>query len=201
MSPIHPATGLWLLVCAVPVLHAENYTNVTITPSTEVNMQFYELNTPAGRSVQQQLLQAAPQGAPGRRAVGKAVYQLSWELDTSQRASVCQLYGVKVKTRIALTMPNWLQLATRPADQQGQWTSFLGAMQEYEGRHKGMVQEAASQLGQTLSALPVNPSCQALQSEADQAGAAALQQLRQQVQRYQQESGHGQSLGVKLPAL
>ncbi len=201
MPPILPATGLMLLVGAVPVLHAENYTNVTVTPSTEVNMQFYDLNTQTGTSLQQQLQHSAPHGAPGRRAVGKAVYQLSWELDTTQRASVCQLYGVKIKTRIALTMPNWLQLASQPADQQGQWTHFLGTMQEYEGQHKGMVQSTASQLGQTLATLPVNASCQALQIEADQAGQSALQQLREQVQRYQQESGQGLSLGMKLPAL
>ncbi len=94
-----------------------------------------------------------------------------------------------------------LQLASQPADQQGQWTHFLGTMQEYEGQHKGMVQSTASQLGQTLATLPVNASCQALQIEADQAGQSALQQLREQVQRYQQESGQGHSLGMKLPAL
>lgn len=64
---------------------ADLYQNVKITPQRQISMRFYDVSAESGAGLKQQLLSKAPEVAPGHRAIGKAVYQLSWHLDASQQ--------------------------------------------------------------------------------------------------------------------
>lgn len=180
---------------------ADLYQNVKITPQRQISMRFYDVSAESGAGLKQQLLSMAPEVTPGHRAIGKAVYQLSWHLDASQQPDKCQLFGVEVTTKVELVMPNWLQLATMPAENQMSWNGFLSAMQEYEGKHKAIVQQAASAIGDGLATLPVSPSCQALRLEADKLGQAKIREAQDQARRYQSETGKGRYMGVSYPNL
>jgi predicted secreted Zn-dependent protease len=190
-----------LMVASLSPVAAESYKDVKITPQTEVKMHFYDVSAATGEDLQQRLLRTAPTGNPGRRAIGKAIYQLSWQLDMNQQSDSCQLYGVKVTTKVDLTMPNWLQLSSLAAETQSSWNGFLSAMQEYEGRHKSIVQIAAKEIGDGVASLPVNSSCQVLRAQADAIGYQALDAAREQARRYQSETGGGRLMGVSYPRL
>ena len=191
---------LSLMAAGLTPAAAESYKDVKITPQTEVKMHFYDVSAASGADLQQRLLRTAPTSSAGRRAIGKAIYQLSWQLDMSQ-SEHCQLYGVKVTTKVELTMPNWLQLSSLAAETQSSWNGFLSAMQEYEGRHKSIVQNAAKQIGEGVAGLAVNSSCQVLRTQADAIGYQTLEAAREQAARYQSETGKGRLMGVAYPRL
>jgi len=192
---------LSLMATGLTPVAAESYKDVKISPQTEVKMHFYDVSAASGADLQQRLLRTAPTSSAGRRAIGKAIYQLSWQLDMSQQNEHCQLYGVKVTTKVELTMPNWLQLSSLGAETQSSWNGFLSAMQEYEGRHKSIVQIAAKEIGDGVASLPVNSSCQVLRTQADAIGYQALDAAREQAKRYQSETGKGRLMGVSYPRL
>ena len=190
-----------LMAISLTPVAAESYKDVKISPSSEVSMHFYDVSAATGDELQPSLMRIAPKSSEGRRAIGKAIYQVSWQLDMNQQSNHCQLYGVKVVTKIELTMPNWLQLGALPAETQSIWNGFLSAMQEYEGRHKSIVQDAAKQIGDGVAGLAVNSSCQVLRTQADAIGYQTLEAAREQAARYQSETGKGRLMGVAYPRL
>ncbi|MGL4207155.1 MAG: DUF922 domain-containing protein [Aeromonadaceae bacterium] len=195
-------TGLVLLLTSLAVVADEpGYSSVKVDPRMEVNFSFYDISAADGQTLKQKLLERAPVSTPGHRAIGKAVYQVNWQLDMNQQDNKCQLFGVKVSTKVKVIMPNWLQVSTLNSSAQNSWNGFLSAMMEYEGRHKEIVQDAARKIGDGISTLPVNSSCQNLREQADKLGLNELQQARDQVKRYQAETGHGRYLGVNYPRL
>ncbi len=195
-------TGLVLLLATLTVGASEpGYASVKVEPRMDVNFSFYDVSAEDGQTLKQQLLEKAPASTPGRRAIGKAVYQVNWQLEMNQQSDKCQLFGVKVSTKVKVVMPNWLQLSKLNNSAQNSWNGFLSAMMEYEGRHKEIVQDAVRKIGDGISTLPVNSSCQSLREQADKVGLNELQQARDQVKRYQAETGHGRYLGVNYPRL
>lgn len=190
-----------LVAMSLTPVAAESYKDVKVSPQNEVKMHFYDVSAASGEALQPSLLRSAPIATPGRRAIGKAIYQVSWQLDMSQQSDHCQLYGVKVITKIDVTMPNWLQLGSLSAETQSSWNSFLVAMQEYEGRHKTIVQDAAKQIGDGVAGLAVSDSCQALRTQADAIGYQTLDAARERALRYQSETGKGRLMGVSYPHL
>lgn len=195
-------TGLVLLLTSLAVAADEpGYSSVKVDPRMEVNFSFYDVSADDGQTLKQKLLEKAPVTTPGHRAIGKAVYQVNWQLEMNQQSDMCQLFGVRVSTQVKVVMPNWLQLSKLNNTAQNNWNGFLSAMMEYEGRHKELVQDAAKKIGDGIASLPVNSSCQSLREQADKVGLNELQQAREQVKRYQAETGRGRYLGVSYPRL
>ena len=193
-------SGLLLLLATWEAQAADaHYQNVTVEPRTDVNFSFYDVKATDGKALRDHLLQVAPKTTAGHRAIGKAVYQVDWQLDLNQQSDTCQLFGVHVLTKVNVVMPNWLQLSKLNESTQNNWNGFLSAMMEYEGRHKEIVQEAAQKIGDGIAGLPVNGSCQALREQADAVGETQLEKAREQVRRYQSETGKGRYMGVAYP--
>ena len=187
-----------LLMCGA-LQAADHYDNVKIEPKTSVNFRFYDLDASTPAQLTNSILRQAPVGQQGRRAVGRAIYKVNWQLDTSQRKGACNLYGVKVSTQVDVLVPNWLQLSKLNANAQERWNGFLGSMLEYEAWHKDLVISTSERIGQGIAELPKEASCQLLRQQADALGRQELDEARQQVRRYQKETANGKHLGMSLP--
>ncbi len=176
-----------------------HYKDVKVDPRVKVSVNFYSLDATDAAALPASIVRQAPLTPSGRRSIGKAIYKVNWQLDLNQQSDYCHLFGVRVQTAVEVQMPNWLQLSRLPAEAQGNWNRFLGAMLEYESRHKEIVVQASQAIGQGIAQLPVNPSCLALRQAADTLGRQQLEAARQQVRRYQTETGSGRHLGMTLP--
>ena len=195
-------SGLLLVLVAWDLQAAdEHYSGVKVEPRMDVNFSFYDVKANDGQGLREHLLQVAPKTTTGHRAIGKAVYQVDWKLDLNQQSDACQLFGVHVMTKVNVVMPNWLQLSKFNESTQNSWNGFLSAMMEYEGRHKDIVKDAAQKIGDGIANLPVNSSCQALREQANAVGETQLEKAREQVRRYQSETGNGRYMGVAYPKL
>ena len=125
-----------------------NYTDVKIEPRVKVSVKFYDLDAADPAAIPASILRQAPVTPKGRRSIGKAIYSVNWRLDLNQQPDYCHLFGVRVQTDVEVLMPNWLQLSRMPAEAQGNWDRFLGAMLEYQSHHKEIVTQASQSIGE-----------------------------------------------------
>ena len=68
-----------LMAISLTPVAAESYKDVKISPSSEVSMHFYDVSAATGGELQSSLVRIAPKSSEGRRAIGKAIYQSSWQ--------------------------------------------------------------------------------------------------------------------------
>lgn len=174
-----------------------HYAGVKVAPDIKVDFQFYRVSGADVGAVMRQITALSPTQADGH--IGKASYQLSWQLQTKATATRCELEQASVRARIQVRVPNWMDKARAPAKERQKWDKLVAAMFDYESRHKDILLESVSQLGIQLAQLPVERDCAALQYQAWQRGQGGLASLRERFAQLQQQTDHGRKLGLNWP--
>ena len=138
-----------------------HYAGVKVAPDIKVDFQFYRVSGADVGAVMRQITALSPTQADGH--IGKASYQLSWQLQTKATAARCELEQASVRARIQVRVPNWMDKGRASAAERQKWDKLVAAMFDYESRHKDILLESVSQLGIRLAQLPVAQDCAALQ--------------------------------------
>lgn len=187
---------LWVAAVGAAPTH---YVGVKIEPDIRVDFQFYKVK---GTSMQAALAQAArlgPKGSVGQQGLGMASYRLDWTMLAYPLAGRCDLKEVRVRTRIKVMVPEWVNKSRASVAEQQNWNIMLGAMLDYESRHKDIVQETASAIGYKLAQLPPSNDCAALRHQGDLQGRALLAQAKSRFARLAEQTDHGRKLGLSWP--
>ncbi|MFB2863114.1 DUF922 domain-containing protein [Aeromonas sp. MdU4] len=193
--------GLLLL----PLMGQAQPSRPQVVPESRINVRFYEVNATSPDQLARAIAQSAPK-VNGKPVLGKASYQLDWQLDTEQQQGLCQFTKVTVTTRAMVELPRWRQRvgsgegqsnAVDPARQR--WARLLASMFDYESRFKEMVQQGANQVGGAIAALPAHSDCQALRYAAWAAGQGELAKIRSRMADFQRQTRYGEQLGVHWP--
>ncbi|MGY3925330.1 DUF922 domain-containing Zn-dependent protease [Aeromonas jandaei] len=176
-----------------------------VVPESRINVRFYEVSATQPDQLARAIAQSAPK-VNGNPVLGKASYQLDWQLETDQLQGLCQLSRVTVTTRATVELPRWRQSessgegknnAADPARQR--WARLLASMFDYESRFKEMVQQGANQVGGAIADLPAHSDCQALRYAAWAAGQGELVKIRSRIADFQRQTRYGEQLGVHWP--
>lgn len=186
-----------LMYAASSGAEPSHYAGIRVAPDIKVDFQFYRVSGADVATVMRQIARQASAQAGGH--IGKASYQLSWQLQTRPTASRCELEQARVTARIGVRVPNWMDKAKASAGEQQKWDRLVAAMFDYESRHKDILLESVSQLGIRLAQLPVARDCAALQSEGWQRGQAVLASTRERFAALAQQTEQGRKLGVIWP--
>lgn len=186
-----------LLHAATVGAETSHYAGIKVEPDIKVDFQFYRVFGQDVASVARQIAKQGPAQARGH--IGMASYQLSWQLQTRPGVSRCELEQVRVMTRIKVMVPNWMDKARASAAERQKWDALVGAMFDYESRHKDILLESVSLLGIKLVQLPVARDCAALQYQAWQQGQEVLPSSRERFTLLQQQTDHGRKLGLVWP--
>ena len=109
------------------------------------------------------------------------------------------LEQVKVMTRIKVMVPNCMDKDRASDAERQKRGALVGAMFDYESRHKDILLESVSQLGIRLAQLPVAQDCAALQYQGWQQGQAVLEATRDRFATLAQQTDRGRKLGVSWP--
>ncbi|MGL6430919.1 MULTISPECIES: DUF922 domain-containing protein [Aeromonas] len=174
-----------------------HYAGVKIAPDIKVDFQFYRVSGADVGAVMRQITALSPTQADGH--IGKASYQLSWQLQTKATAARCELEQASVRARIQVRVPNWMDKARAPAKERQKWDKLVAAMFDYESRHKDILLESVSQLGTRLAQLPVTRDCPTLEHQGWQAGQAVLEATRARFDTLASQTDQGRKLGVVWP--
>ena len=174
-----------------------HYAGVKVAPDIKVDFQFYRVSGADVGAVMRQITALSPTQADGH--IGKASYQLSWQLQTKATATRCELEQASVRARIQVRVPNWMDKGRASAAERQKWDKLVAAMFDYESRHKDILLESVSQLGIRLAQLPVAQDCAALQYQGWQQGQAVLEATRDRFATLAQQTDRGRKLGVSWP--
>ncbi|WP_193004153.1 DUF922 domain-containing protein [Aeromonas simiae] len=184
--------GAWLLLGALPAQGA------MVQSESSVQVNFYPITAATAR----QWLPALGIRAPlvgDVRVLGKASYRLDWQLDLEPSAQGCRLRQVTTRLKGEVALPRWYELETASAHERRDWYALLGALADYEGAQRRLVQDGAWQIGYAIAALPTAVSCPALQEAAWQQGQQELKRVQKALNVQAEQSGHGRRFGAIWP--
>lgn len=171
-----------------------HHSGIRVAPDIKVDFQFYRVSGPDVASLMRQIANPSPTQANGH--IGKASYQLSWQLQTKPTAARCELEQASVTARVKVLVPNWMDKAKASERERQKWDRLMAAMFDYESRHKDILLESVSQLGIRLAQLPVTRNCDALQYQGWQQGQAVLATTRSRFATLAQQTDGGRKLGL-----
>lgn len=186
--------GLLLL----PLMGQAQPSRPQVVPESRINVRFYEVNATSPDQLARSIAQSAPR-VNGKPVLGKASYQVDWQLETEQLQGACQLRRVMVTTHATILLPRWNQSANGSDPARQRWGRLLSNMFDYESRLKEMVSQGASQVGGAIAALPGHADCQALRYAAWAAGSSELTRIQGRIDSFQRQTGYGEQLGVQWP--
>ena len=174
-----------------------HYGGIRVVPDIKVDFQFYRVSGADVAAVMRQITALSPAQADGH--IGRASYQLSWQLQTRPTPARCELDQADVTVRIKVRVPNWMDKARAPEKERQKWDKLVAAMFDYESRHKDILLESVSQLGTRLAQLPVTRDCPTLEHQGWQAGQAVLEATRARFDTLASQTDQGRKLGVVWP--
>lgn len=174
-----------------------HYAGIRVAPDIKVDFQFYRVSGSDVAAVMRQITALSPTQADGH--IGRASYQLSWQLQTRATPARCELDQAQVTARIQVRVPNWMDKGRASAAERQKWDKLVAAMFDYESRHKDILLESVSLLGIKLVQLPVARDCAALQYQAWQQGQEVLASTSERFTLLQQQTDHGRKLGLVWP--
>ena len=196
VSKVYGVVGSMLLL--LPLMSQAQPSRPQVVPESRINVRFYEVNATS----QDQLARAIAQSAPkvnGKPVLGKASYQVEWQLETEQLPGQCLLKRVTVTTHATVLLPRWRQSLDGSDPARQRWGRLLSSMFDYESRFKEMVLQGGNQVGGAIAVLPGHADCQALRYAAWAAGSGELNKVKGRVDDFQRQTGYGEQLGVHWP--
>ncbi|WP_421212379.1 DUF922 domain-containing protein [Aeromonas sp. 600479] len=196
VSKVYGVVGSVLLL--LPLMSQAQPSRPQVVPESRINVRFYEVNATSPEQLARAIAQSAPK-VNGKPVLGKASYQMEWQLETDQLPGRCQLKRVTVTTHATVLLPRWRQSSEGSDPARQRWGRLLSSMFDYESRFKEMVLQGGNQVGGAIAALPGHADCQALRYAAWAAGSGELNKVKARVDDFQRQTGYGEQLGVHWP--
>ncbi|WP_042059012.1 DUF922 domain-containing protein [Aeromonas allosaccharophila] len=190
--------GLLLLLLLLPLMSQAQPSRPQVVPESRINVRFYEVHATSPDQLARAIALSAPK-VNGKPVLGKASYQMDWQLETELGQGLCQLKRVTVTTNATVLLPRWRESANSNDPARQHWGRLLSSMFDYESRFKEMVLQGANQVGGAIAALPDHADCQALRYAAWAAGSGELSKVKGRLDDFQRQTGYGEQLGVHWP--
>ena len=125
VSKVYGVVGVGLLL--LPLMSQAQPSRPQVVPESRINVRFYEVNATSPEQLAQAIAQSAPK-VNGKPVLGKASYQVDWQLDTEQLSGRCQLNRVTVTTNATVLLPRWRQSANSNDPARQRWGRLLSSM-------------------------------------------------------------------------
>ncbi|MFQ1899469.1 DUF922 domain-containing protein [Aeromonas veronii] len=196
VSKVYGVVGSVLLL--LPLMSQAQPSRPQVVPESRINVRFYEVSAAQPDQLARAIAQSAPK-VNGKPVLGKASYQVDWQLETDQLPGRCQLKRVTVTTHATVLLPRWRQSSEGSDPARQRWGRLLSSMFDYESRFKEMVLQGGNQVGGAIAALPGHADCQALRYAAWAAGSGELNKVKGRLDGFQRQTGYGEQLGVHWP--
>lgn len=108
------------------------------------------------------------------------------------------LGGSDVKTRVTITLPQWVPAVPVTHELAAIWQQYFQGLSRHEQGHLQWAREATARAQRRLEALPACGSMQDLTAAAKRAATQAVEECRQKEREYDELTHHGQTQGAVL---
>lgn len=157
-------------------------------------LHWYDIEGDTEAELRAQLDARGPEGHDAYTA-----WHVTWKFPFLQTEEGCTTGPVTTAVRVNVTLPRW----KGPADERDplvrRWRRYLDALKEHESGHRETGFRAATDITETLPALPPKPTCEEAEEAANTAAREVLERYRAGDIAYDTETRHGATQGAVFP--
>lgn len=154
----------------------------------------------SGRTMEEvtRSLRAAQEAGGGFAAHYYSEWRASYGLTEGGRGSGCRVVGINLELQSRIRVPEWRLAAEAPPELRAAWEQYTLALDNHEREHERIALRLAGDIVRRLEQLR-NMSCQQLRVDADRELQALRAQFVERQARFDQETQHGATTGVRWP--
>lgn len=168
-------------------------------PQISVNTIYYQIHGETGDELRSQMDTLGVTGKEGNRYGAYTEWYVRWAYPYTAANGSCSTGRVEVSVEVTFTFPQWNNPANVPKSLIDNWNRYLEALQHHEEGHKQIAIRAGEEIFKALNELTTYPSCNELEQAADEIGESILEEYRLREEIYDEETGHGETQGVRFP--
>ena len=175
---------------------------VLLPPSvwpSDTMIHWYDVEGDTETELRAQLDARGPEDTGGQRHDAYTAWHVTWKFPFSEGAEGCSTGPVTTAVHINITLPRW----RGPEDERDplvrRWRRYLDALKEHESGHRETGFRAATDITETLPALPPKPTCEQADEAANAAAREVLERYRAGDIAYDAETRHGATQGAVFP--
>lgn len=134
----------------------------------------------------------------GKRFFGLTEWEVNAEYRWVEHATRCSIDDLTVRVSVKTHLPQWRAPVEASFDTRAAWTQFVTALDEHEGGHRRLAEEAGEAIRWRLISLHT-PTCDRIRGEAQRAVVAVLDEYDAHNRTYDAETGHGRTQDAVWP--
>ena len=162
-------------------------------------IHWYDIEGDTEAELRAQMDARGPEDTSGQRHDAYTAWHVTWRFPFSRTDEGCSTGPVSTDVHINVTLPRW----KGPADESDllvrRWRRYLDALKVHESGHRETGFRAATDITETLPALPPKPSCEEAEEAANTKAREVLERYRTLDTDYDSETRHGATQGAVFP--
>ncbi|MBN1147206.1 MAG: DUF922 domain-containing Zn-dependent protease [Anaerolineales bacterium] len=160
---------------------------------------YYRIEGDTAQELRSQMDQFGPLDEQGRRWSALTRWCIRWSYRYRRGVGRCAVGPLKVELEITYHMPQWEPPDSAPDELVERWRAYLAALQVHEEGHAEIAKQAAKAVQQSMQALPVYPTCQTMERDADALGGRILEEYLRLQDEYDRQTEYGCNQGACFP--
>lgn len=165
----------------------------------DTQLRTYDVEADDARTLRAQLDARGPEDSNGDRHDAYTAWYVTWHYPLQLDEAGCVTGPVSTTVRVTVTVPRWLSRLPPKDPLVERWQRYLEALKTHESGHRETGYAAATAITESLEALPPEPTCEAMETTANEAANRLLEQYRAHDVAYDEETKHGATQGAVFP--
>lgn len=158
----------------------------------------YVVDATSPRALRQQMRQALARHVDGGGGVGRSLQTLSSRYELEPIEGGCRLKDLVVSLEVTIYLPRWEPAGHYLPGLEARWLAMHEALEAHELGHRDIAVETARGLLAELRALPPQPDCTSLETQARKRFVRAQMRHAIRDRAYEHRTRNGAAQGVKL---
>jgi len=160
---------------------------------------YYNVSGTTAAEVRASMNASRPSTSDGQRHDAVTNWTIRWQYRTTAARNRCDLTSFSVVEEVTETMPKWLDEPSAPPDLAARWHTFIATLTTHEAGHVAIASEALEAIRKAGRRLTSDANCADLKRAIDNAGNGLLAEYKEKDKKYDADTQHGRTQGVKFP--
>ncbi len=201
---------LLLAAVAVPIFAVENAADVAsvhkdpssqtasrvLPPLVTEKYEYYEISGDCEKELRSQMRQNGCKWNDGKIYDSLTSWQWTWNYGYDRTPQGCRAVAFKVNIEVVFRFPKWLRNGDAPQPLVDKWDDYMKNLIMHENGHRDIAVEAATELSNTVAALPPAPNCAELDRKVRALSRERMEKLNTEEMRYDEATNHGFTQGA-----
>jgi len=182
-------------VCAALACPVSAYAS----PQVSVAEKFYTVRGGTAQELRQQMNAHGIRSEGGKTYDAYTAWHVKWRYHLSPRGNTCTVQNIAVSVAVVYTLPEWRGRDKAPQDLKNKWRQYMKDLKTHEDGHRDFGIAAAAEIERVLHSIRPEATCRTMETKANEAGHAILDQYRSKEKVYDLRTLHGRTQGAHFP--